>query len=320
MPPPDAAARGARPGDGPAFAVVCMARETASVLRRFVEHYSALGAAEIILVHDGPAEPEVLALRAPGLRITCLDEAYWREALGPDHAVLDRKQAHVFARAQAETAAPWMLVTDADELLIAPRPAAEILAAVPPEIDAFAAPTVEAVWGPGDDLDAVFGSSWFRRPFSSRARWERLGRPLYGADARFLSRGLAGHHLGKQFVRAAARFDEIGNHRSLRDGAVVTAPPEAGLAGGAEMAHFDAVGFARWREKLARRYTGAAIAPKMRGARQAQVDAAQAVFAGPQADAAAARRLFRSLHRISPLQAAALGAMGLAFRRRRIEP
>ena len=76
---------------------------------------------------------------------------------------------------------PWLLVVDADEFVFADRPLTALLDTVPESVDAISFPTAEAVWGPGDDPDQPFGSTYFRTKWPSELQWRLLRRPIYGA-------------------------------------------------------------------------------------------------------------------------------------------
>lgn len=304
------------------FSTVSLMREEPEVVRHFISYYHALGAAEVIIYHDGSAE-EIAGLEGPRARIIACDAAFWQR-LGGRPPGLEERQAAIFADGLARCGADWALLCDGDEFVFGDRPVEQFLDWIPPEVDSVRLRTAEAVWGPSDDADAAFGSTWFRTAWTSGRAWRYLRRLVYGRRARFFRDGLIGHVSGKQFLRTGRSYGRIGNHDSDRDGETITVwAHELGRAGaGMYLGHFDAIGFARWRRKWRRRITRATQTSRMSRTRAAQMDeVARALAEGEEA----ARRLFLDLYALGPWQLRTLALLGHAFqrdifRRARVEP
>ncbi|WP_138470123.1 glycosyltransferase family 2 protein [Poseidonocella sp. HB161398] len=294
------------------YSVVIIANESEEVMQRVLGHYLAQPLERLYLFWDGPAA-QAPAAADPRLELVLCDAAFWAKASGGLPASIEEKQDVVYRRAAAGCGSDWLLVVDADEFLIAPRPLGEILAAVPEEVEAVRLPNAEAVWGPGDRFGEAFASSYFRRPFPSRA-FLPLRPLLYGRLGRLMHAGLAGHAHGKSALRPGRAYDRIGCHAPQRGGRPVARPAAELLPAPLPLiAHYDAVSLERWREKFRRRYSGDTLAANMRGQRQGQVEMIRRAAA--QSDEAAAR-LCRGLYGLGRVQYAVLRLCGLAFRHR----
>ena len=296
------------------FSTVSLMRETPEVVRRFVDYYRAAGADEIIVYFDGPA-PEIRALDMPGLVLIEADDAFWTGLLGERPPVLEVRQSEAAQDGLRRTRSDWLLVVDADEFVFGDRPIPAFLDAIPPGADLVAVPTAEAVWGPGDDIDSPFGSTHFRVVWKRDKLWKGLGALVYGRPiARHMQRGLTGHVSGKQFLRVGQSYSQIGNHAARQDGEGITrraASIDPALAG-MYVGHFDAIGFARWRQKWTQRIEKDTIAENMTDSRQAQMAMiANGIAAGDDL----VRALFRGFYGLSRGQYAALSTLGYAFRR-----
>lgn len=293
------------------FSTVSLMRESADVIARFAAHYAALGAEGVLVYFDGTAE-EAAGLAAPGLTLIPADAVFWAAAGGRPER-LEARQWAAYRLGLARCRSDWLGIVDADEFVFGDRAVGAFLDAVPAAVDSVSLPTAEAVWGPGDDIAAPFGSSYFRTPWRNARVW-RLSRGLiYGDVAPFLRRGLLGHVLGKQFVRVGRDYGHVGNHDAERDGVVITRPAAALGLGGMYVGHFDAIGLERWSEKWRRRIARETVAERMAAVR---LDQMAAVAAALDAGDAAALRLFRRLYGVSRMQYAVLAALGCGFRRR----
>ena len=137
---------------------------------------------------------------------------------------------------------------------------------------------------------------------------------VYGPLGLLFRQGLLSHTGGKQFLRRGARFDLIHQHYAVRGGARVTVPAAAidPALGAVELAHFDAVGYARWHAKYRRRAADPPAAMRERARRQrAQV---RLFAAADRLGARATRALFRGLYALDARQIARLERAGLVFR------
>lgn len=302
------------------FSVVALMKEDAAIIRRFIDFYLRIGAERVFIYHDGPIghlvadglDPAALALR--GVDLIGCDEAFWRRETGQVPADIQQRLRAAFALGHARCTSDWLFICDADEFIFVRTPVAEVLAAVPSGVDAVGLGVAEAVWGPGEDIATPFGSTWFRRPGPRGRRSHLEALRLYGPLGLLFRRGILSHVGGKQFVRTRARFDEIRQHHSTRDGARVTVPLHEAvptLPVALELAHFDAISLGRWRTKFERRKHDSAAAMRERSfQRRWQIYLFRWMSAlGPAALAA----LFRGFYLLSPRQIARLETRGLAF-------
>lgn len=286
--------------------VVSLVREPADVLCRFLRFYLATDAERILLFVDGDPPPGLP--EDPRLDLRVCDEAFWHAVVpgGRTHDIIAMQEA-VFTHAAGLCETPWMLVADADEFVLGDRPAAEALARVPEDVDAVNLPVAEAVWGPGDDLAEPYGSTLFRRPLG-RAVAKAATPVLYGRHAPLFRRGLLGHTDGKSFVRVDGDFDVVSCHYPLRGGAPVGRPAaRMPSTAGFRVAHYDAIGFERWRRKWRRRLSGLADVPNASPQRRRLTAEIAAELDGGDERA---RRLFGQLFGLGRIQAAALRAIG----------
>lgn len=287
-------------------------REDPEIVEHFVSYYLGLGATAVVIYHDGPAEG-MPAPTDPRARVILCEAAFW-ERLGGRPEGLEDRQSAVYAHALAQCQTDWMLICDADEFVFGDRSVEQFLDWLPDTVDSARLRTAEAVWGPTDDPEQPFGSTWFRTAWTNPQFWKALRRIVYGPDARFFRQGLVGHVAGKQFLRAGRDYGFIGNHYSERDGVNVSVwAHELGRGGeGMYLGHFDAIGFGRWRRKWEQRITRETIANRMAGTRNAQMAAIAKAFGEGEP---ATRNIFLRLYALSSWQTRVLGALGYTFQR-----
>lgn len=292
------------------FSVLIVARETRSVMKTVIGHYRRLGAEQIMIFFDGPTTP-LKGLDAPGLEVIECNADFWAAHLEGNAPSIEDKQRVAHGIGLGRCRADWLLIVDADELLVADRPVEDMLDAVPADVDALRIPNYEMVWGPGDEFGREFGATYLRIPLRHRGR-RALLRLVYGRDSRFLPFGLTGHEAGKQFIRAGRHYDLIDIHTCQRNGELIgqwldaVAPGETAF-----IAHFDAVSLARWAEKFRRRYSGEAAAVDMRPSRAAQMDLIRDAIRSDDSLAGLCRRL----NGLTLWQYRILRLFGYAFRR-----
>ena len=291
------------------FSVVAMMRETPDVVQRFVDYYEALGATEVFVYFNGPAEelPPIC-----GATRTNLDAAFW--ARNPDitlETIEDRMRV-CYRDCLPRCRTPWLLVVDADEFVFADRPLTALLDSVPESVDAISFPTAEAVWGPGDDPDQPFGSTYFRTKWPSELQWRLLRRPIYGAVSSVMRWGVLGHVAGKHMLRTDRPHISIGGHRSMRGTESVTRPAASASKAfaNAYVAHFDAIGLDRWERKWRGRIEKEVVAGGLSRLRQEQMEMVAAALKSGRT-----RALFRSFYGLSRGQSLVLSGLGHVFRR-----
>ncbi len=299
------------------FSVVTMVRDDPAIIERFARHHEALGAQAVFICFDGYEPPDVL--KGPRRRLITINDAFWTDKGMPRPDALEARQHAAYINCLALCESEWLLVADCDEFVIGEGPVCALLDAVPDDIDAIRLRTAEAIWGPGDRLDAMWGSTHFRLAFESRLLWVLLRWPVYGLSAGFLRRGLIGHVGGKQFVRTGRGIDEIRAHTSFAEGRMVTrwADTLGKACHGFHIAHFDAIGLARWRAKWEKRVSGIGRVDHMRAARNRQLSAIAAAF---EKGGQEPEKLFARFYRLDGWRYTMLRLLGLAFRRPVFQP
>ena len=294
-----------------AFSTVSLMRESPEIIARFVRYYLAAGAEEVMVFHDGPAP---FRLEIPGMTLIECDVAFWAKACVERPVALEDRQSAVYGLGQRRCRTEWLLVVDADEYVFGDRSIPSFLGAIPDEAELVSLPTAEAVWGPGDQIDAPFGSTHFRLEWRRTWLWRLAWRPLYGRMGADMRRGLLGHVRGKQFLRADRRYSAIRNHDALRDGQVLTRPAAevAPALSGMFLGHFDAISRVRWTQKWRQRLTGETVARGMAGGRTRQMWRIGERLRRGEQDT---RALFRSFYGLSKGQYAVLNGLGFAFQK-----
>lgn len=295
------------------FTVVSYVRESREIIERFVAYYSALGATEILIFTDGDAD-HLNGIDAPGLSLTECDNYFWNAYPGGRPESLEDAQSTVFMTGYIAATSDWVLIVDADEFAFGNLSLSDFLTRLPATTDVAILPTAEAVWGPSDIKKYEnFSSTYFRVKITKCAA--SLTALLYGKSvARHFGDGLLGHSLGKQLLRTGRQFDSIRCHRSFRDDqklgemAAAIDPEFSNMY----IAHFDAVGFDRWREKWQSRLDGDTNAAKMRDRRRGQM---QLFETTAKQGTPALKTLFRKIFSLSLLQWWILSRLGLAFRK-----
>jgi hypothetical protein len=303
------------------YSVGCIVRENRHVLARFIDYYLGLGADCIIIFYDGSPDELpvdfVKSLDTTRVKLTFCDDAYWEKRIGFTTKVLHEKQTPTFFDIQSLCESTWLFITDADEFLIQYIPVKKMLARVSSGVDSFNISPVEAVWGPGDDLNKPFGSTWFRSPFDEGSFvWSLISPLLYGSIKKCFTRNHLGHTSGKHFIRSTAEFDLIGSHRSMRGDISVSIPLSELFPGEKtlEIAHFDAISYSHWREKFGQRISGEVLIPRMRGARRRQLLLIEKSFKNTSQSDLVTHRLFTRFYSLGCFKLAILRLFKKSFK------
>jgi hypothetical protein len=291
------------------FSVVVMMRETPDVVRRFVDYYRGLGADEIFIYFNGPAEELPDGIPA---RCTICTPAFWDRQGGTPPDTIEGRQQICYRHCYGRCRSPWLLVVDADEFVFGDRPLRPLLAAIPPTVESIRFPTAEAVWGPGDDPNEAFGCTYFRTQWRDRRLWRIFGPLIYGRTSAYMRRGMMGHAWGKHIVRSGLSGIEVTAHVATRNGASVTVPAASvsDAFKGFHTGHFDAISLPRWERKWQYRLEKEIVAAEMTPQRRRQMRAIRrSLIAG------SARWVFERFYGISARQLRALSLFGGGFRR-----
>lgn len=298
----------------PTFSITAMMRESPDVVRRFLDFYRAAGAEKIFVYFDGPTDTlEGLDLTRTEL-IEC-DDAFWQATCGDRPKTLSAALWVTHTRSAGRHNSDWLFITDADEFLTGGS-ISTMLAQVPTDVEALRIRNVEAVWGPGDDIDKPFTSTHFRKPLPKKL-FALLARPLYGRLAPFFHSGLVGHSEGKHFLRRGTPVSEIQSHDSFRDGTRLGRWAHEVVPGAEQMVvlHFDAVSFERWREKWRRRFSKEMPSNTMSPKRASQLPRIEAAVNAGDPEAL---QLFRDFYGLTRWQKTILSLIGGLERHRDI--
>lgn len=250
--PAPARAAAAEPARRPRWGLVATVKAPVHEVLRFAAHHLEQGAAELHLFLDAP-DPEVTAALSgePRIRVTTCDTGYWARCGKHRPGAHQLRQAWNASRAMRAAAGrlDWLGHVDVDELLLATRPVAEALAALP-------AGALQARVRPAEMLAPEAGAvPGGPRRFKLTHKAAGLPRsvleevyPTFGAH---LDGGFLSHTGGKVLVRPAealalgARF---GVHALRRDGQPVKADAELASV---RLGHLHAADWDGFRAKLA---------------------------------------------------------------------
>ena len=230
------------------WAVVATVDEPPALLQAFVAWHLSLGAAEIFLYFDRASQTASQDFaHLPQVTVVCCDDAHWQRlgrGRSPRHQV---RQARNAQDAYRRVTADWILHCDADEFLRASVQVADVLCAVPADVQSYVLGVAERVHPLGEIGAGIFDGA-FRRPFRGPAR---RGRALFGSDFELTNRGVTGHAQGKCFVRTRQ-----GVNLSIHRPRPAKAGPEIVSARAAsevlELLHFDGLTQNYWTYKLSR--------------------------------------------------------------------
>ncbi|WP_293574576.1 glycosyltransferase family 2 protein [Phaeobacter sp.] len=220
--------------------------EPMSEVLRFCAWYLELGAEEVVVCFDNPADPAIEALQHhPQLRlIPCTDEFWDQAGIAPDAAFVKRQNAAMTHIYQVYSDG-WFLNVDADELLFFKQGTIQdLLRQVPADAISARIQTAER-------LNTVDGEAThaFRLPMAYQQR-----KQIYGDDAILFGprrEGLVGHSQGKSIVRCGEPGLRLRQHwpRWGREGDAREVV--FGAASGAFLLHLIGEDYDIWRSKLA---------------------------------------------------------------------
>lgn len=209
----------------------------------YIAHHLALGAARIWLYFDDPADPAYARIsRLPRVKAVRCTDWYWAWRGGRPEK-LHNRQIRNARHAQRGCRLTWLGHLDVDEFIHAPRPVAELLADVPPEVPNVLMDAFEAMHDPSLP-DDIFTGRHFRGPL--RTPEAALHKAVFGPSAPLLAKGNLGHTIGKSFRRMAARDVFLGLHEVFRDGRNLAVPFHPSL----RILHFHAQDPEVWRRVL----------------------------------------------------------------------
>lgn len=228
------------------WGIVATVKAPQPQLLAFVAHHLELGAAQIWLCFDDPADQAAEALeRLPRVSVLRCTLPYWRETCGRRPEKHQNRQSRNAQHIYAATDLTWLAHLDVDEFLLPDRPIAALLAAAPPEQPMLRAAPWEALHEPGAP-DDIFTARQFRAALPVAS--DQAARDVaFGRFAPLLPEGVLSHAAGKCLFRTGLAGFEPRLHGAFRFGSrVVGVPFQPGLA----LLHFHAQDPLAWRERL----------------------------------------------------------------------
>lgn len=164
----------------------------------FVAHHRKLGAQQIHLFFDDPADPaaDVLA-KVPGVFVTRCDQPFWDKLSGRRPNRVGERQRHLIRDLYKKVDLDWLLHIDTDEFLLCDVPVAELLRDVPPHLVTVKAQPFEGIPGDMPKGDRIYRARHYRSEITDPEQ----RRVLFGPFAPALHQGMVGHRLGKSFFR-----------------------------------------------------------------------------------------------------------------------
>lgn len=274
-----------------AWGLATTLKASADQVRAFVAHHLSLGASELWLFFDDPADGVMQQVaHLPRVRCIPCDDAHWaRIGQRPDRH--QNRQGRNMKMAYRRTKLPWLGHIDVDEYLLPRRPIGDVLAdAHPDQVELRMLPW-EALHDPGLP-DDIFTARAFRAPIKGEARGH-LRDVAFGPYAGAMKQGVLSHSVGKCFFRSGVPGLDPRLHGAFVDGLRLPGPPhDPDIA----LLHFHAQDPAFWFDKLDFRLSRGAyqynepLADWLKAATDAERRAFYARVQSPDADVRAALR------------------------------
>ncbi len=192
------------------WAVVSTSVEPVDILVSFARHHLALGAAEVHVFLDRPAQDDADRLGLiPGLTVWCCDRAYWHKAIGTHRPKnVERRQILNARHVAGLTAADWLIHLDSDEFLYCDTDPAAQLSAVPDGVDVLRLDPMERAYIGQDMPTHVFEGGFRILPRQDPITMAYLLAP----EMEQIGTYFLGHKVGKSFVRMGRNL-RMGIHR-----------------------------------------------------------------------------------------------------------
>lgn len=227
------------------WGLACTLKATAEQTCAFVAHHLSLGATEIWLFFDDPADPTADRIaRIPKVRVVRCDDAHWRR-IGERPDRHQNRQSRNMKFAYRRTKLPWLGHIDVDEYLLPVRPVGEVLAAVPADHLELRMAPWEALHDRGLP-DDIFTARAFRAALRGRDK-ATLRELAFGSHAAAMAEGVLSHAVGKCFFRTAVEGLSPRLHGAFMNGERLRGRPQnADIA----LLHFHAEDPARWFDRL----------------------------------------------------------------------
>ncbi len=205
---------------------------TAEILR-FAAYHLEAGAQRLFIYLDDDNIDAFEALKAhPKIRVTLCDDARWNGKRPKKHQVRQTRNAtHAYRR---RNTVDWLIHMDVDEFLVADRPIADILAALPGDAPIARIRPMEQLAGDGTAFKGFVPNG------PGRARIISALYPTYGT---YVKGGFLSHLAGKVFVRTGLDDIKVQIHNVFQNDAMLLGPEDTpGIA----LAHCHAKTWSDW--------------------------------------------------------------------------
>ncbi|QYK41483.1 MAG: glycosyltransferase family 2 protein [Paracoccaceae bacterium] len=233
------------------WGLVATVKAPADQVLAFVAHHLSLGASQIWLHFDDPADPAAdRAARLPRVTAIRCDDAYWQGLIGRRPGKHQLRQSRNAERVYATAHLPWIAHIDVDEFLCPARPVAEVLAAVQRDRPLLRMAPWEALHDPALP-DDIFTARHFRGPMRG-PEMEALRRAAFGDHADLLAAGSLSHAVGKCFYRTGVPGLQPRIHTAVMNGEKMNG---GAFSADIRLLHFHAQDPAAWHARLAFRRT-----------------------------------------------------------------
>ncbi|WP_306132446.1 glycosyltransferase family 2 protein [Roseivivax marinus] len=297
------------------WGLVCTTNAATEAVLDFAAWHLEAGAHRLFIYLDAPDPRTEAALAAhPRIKVTVTDAAWWEKRNGrPDRHQNRQARNARHAYTQLSRDLDWLGHIDVDEFLLAERPVADHLAALPPDaLTARVRPVELLARGDGD---APATRSFKTLPLD-QARRQHAARACFGHWADHLSGGFLSHVAGKVFVRIGLERVQIRIHNAFvgedQNPGMVELPD-------LPLAHAHAPDWttfaAHYRFRLDRGSYRSELKPQARGPAALSLNA---LFAGIEAEGGepALRAFYEEVGTATPALCNALEAEGTLIRRR----
>ena len=281
------------------WSVIAIVNERLPMLERFVAWYLHHGADRILLYFDDPDDPGIAHMAPHGDRVSCTPctRAFW-EGLGvADAPNFTKKQNAAMLHGYGRIRDGWVVVVDADELILPMHGSLTDMLTTLPAIDrSVLIKPVEYVRCPTRPDATHFRRAM--RPAQVEAVYGNFSRIIGG------NRGMVGHLAGKSITRAGLEVSRAHPHWFFDAGGKKIIDNGKRAEDGCALLHFYCLDYEDWRHKM--RYR---LRAQGAGKRDALLEVMQ--FLSDKGAERRLRRMWRRMHEITSRQRRIMEREGL---------
>lgn len=233
------------------WSVCTTAKEDILLLRRFVDHHTALGASQVYVHLDRPdSETLQWAESEPKATITICDKYYYNSLPTNirTHVAVQMYNFRTFLHAHCTT--EWSIHIDADEFVSSEQDVAHLLGQLQGSIDTLQLLPAEPVFTMPEagEIMKAYGQTLARLSVCRAGTgYHRLLDRGYGKTAGMIRNGLVGHSAGKTFVRRGGPISRFRLHHTRADSPKRHRTADQSVL---RLLHYDAVDPAHFMRKM----------------------------------------------------------------------